>query len=69
MKNTKTLGMKWAVIISVLNVVISTIIWYFGQERSARVDLSSDSTFFAIAMAAGRFHAAGHESVPAGRTI
>jgi hypothetical protein len=48
----KTLSMKWAVIISVLNVVISTIIWYFGQEASARPDLSSDSTFFAVGMAA-----------------
>jgi hypothetical protein len=35
----------------VLNVVIATIIWYFGQESSARVDLSSDSTFIAVAMA------------------
>ena len=48
----KTLGMKWAVIISVLNVVIATIIWDVGQEGTARVDLSSDSTFVAVGMAA-----------------
>src|SRR4029453_3468898 len=46
LKNAVLLGLTL-----VLNVVIATIIWYFGQESSARVDLSSDSTFIAVAMA------------------
>jgi hypothetical protein len=46
LKNAVLLGVTL-----VLNVVIATIIWYFGQESSARVDLSSDSTFIAVAMA------------------
>jgi hypothetical protein len=52
MAERKVLGLKWAVVISIVLNVGSTLIWYFGQEASARPDLSSDSTFFAIAMAA-----------------
>jgi hypothetical protein len=52
MAERQVLGLKVAVIISGLNIVVSTAIWlYFRPEGSARFDLSSDSTFFAVAMA------------------
>ncbi len=53
----KTLGTKWAVIISVVPNVGSALVWYFGQEASARPVLTSDSTLFAVAMAAVIFGA------------
>jgi hypothetical protein len=53
MAERKVLSLKWAVIISVLNIVVSTGVWlYYRPEGFAMSDLSSDSAFFAIAMAA-----------------